>query len=85
MSSIKNESLQNDNDGSDEDANGDNAADGDDLDDDGDDDGDDDWDAHSAGSEELSLHDHASEALFRCRYRCCSGSSLGQKHFLLRH
>ena len=34
MSSIKSESLQNDNDGSDEDANGDNAADGDDIDDD---------------------------------------------------
>ena len=34
MSSIKNESLQNDHDGSDEDANGDNAADGDDTDDD---------------------------------------------------
>ena len=34
MSSIKNESLQNDHDGSDEDANGDNAADGDDIDDD---------------------------------------------------
>ena len=32
MSSIKNESLQNDHDGSDEDANGDNAADGDDVD-----------------------------------------------------
>ena len=34
MSSIKNESLQNDHDGSDEDAIGDNAADGDDIDDD---------------------------------------------------
>ena len=34
MSSTKNESLQNDHDGSDEDENGDNAADGDDIDDD---------------------------------------------------
>ena len=34
MSSIKNESLQNDHDGSDENAIGDNAADGDDIDDD---------------------------------------------------
>ena len=34
MSSIKNASLQNDHDGSDEDDNGDNAADGDDIDDD---------------------------------------------------
>merc|ERR1719400_1129807 len=39
----------------------------------------------SAGSKELGLHDHASEELLRCRSRCFSGSSLRQRHYLLRH